>query len=120
MMQAMKKNGVALSFEPEFRLMWAVLGIALVTSVATPALAADPVRGGALAERWCTACHVVADDVPGGTLGPAFSGIVPLRGRDEASLKVWLAAPHEPMPDFNLSAREINDIVAYILSLNTE
>lgn len=75
-------------------------------------------RGRLLAGQWCTSCHVVADDVPGGTVGPAFSAMVPLRGRTEQQLRGWLAAPHDPMPDFNLSAREIADIVAYIVSLD--
>jgi len=96
-----------------------VATLALVSlAVISPANAADPERGGALAERWCATCHIVGDDLAGGTLGPVFSAIVPSRGRSEAQLRGWLAAPHQPMPDFNLSAREIDDIVAYISSLN--
>ena len=95
-------------------------GIAVLTGLCSwPALAAgDAERGRLLAEGWCTSCHVVSDDVPGGTLGPAFSAMILLRGRSDAQLAGWLAAPHDPMPDFNLSAREIEDIVAYIGSLD--
>ncbi|MCL4134495.1 UNVERIFIED_CONTAM: hypothetical protein GTU68_046519 [Idotea baltica] len=85
-----------------------------MSNFVTPSIADDAERGRQLAERWCTSCHVVVDDVPGGTIGPAFEVVVPLRGRSDAQLKAWLALPHEPMPDFGLSAREINDIVAYI------
>lgn len=92
-------------------------GVAFLAATQTT-LAADPDRGRELATRWCTSCHVVADNVAGGTLGPAFEVMVPVRDRSEAQLKRWLAAPHDPMPDFGLSALEINDLVAYIVSLN--
>lgn len=96
------------------------LGIAAIFALLPQAMAqpADAERGRDLAERWCTTCHIVAEDVPGGTIGPAFSAMIDLRGRSEAQLKGWLAAPHNPMPDFNLSEREIRDLVAYIATVN--
>ena len=86
----------------------------------SPASAGNEERGREIALRWCTACHVVASDVAGGTLGPAFSAIVPLRGRSDAELATWLAAPHEPMPDFGLSVYDIDDLIDYIHSLGDE
>ena len=81
-------------------------------------LAAEAERGRALAVAWCSACHVVADDVPGGTLGPAFSTVIAPERRTPAQTTGWPVAPHLPMPDFGLSAREIADLVAYIESVS--
>lgn len=91
--------------------------VLIAALVPAAAHAQDAQRGRALAERWCTACHVVSDSMPGGTLGPAFGAMRTLRGRSTAQLTGWIAAPHGPMPDFNLSGREIRDLVAYIDAL---
>jgi mono/diheme cytochrome c family protein len=32
-------------------------------------------------------------------------------------VRAWLADPHPPMPNFNLSRQQIDDIVAYLDSL---
>lgn len=92
--------------------------VALPLLAATAADAGNPERGRELAERWCTSCHVVAEDVPGGTIGPAFSAMIHLRGRTEEQLKGKIIAPHDPMPDFGLAKTEIEDITAYIASLD--
>ena len=92
------------------------LGLAL-GALANPALAADAERGRELALRWCVACHVVDEKEPGGDAGPAFASVVNRLGRTEDELRGWLSDPHPPMPDMNLSAVEIDDILAYILSL---
>jgi mono/diheme cytochrome c family protein len=40
------------------------------------------------------------------------------RSADE--IRGWLADPHPPMPNLELSRREIEDIVAYLQSLTGE
>lgn len=81
------------------------------------ALAADDAaRGEALALRWCTDCHVVASDEPGGDAGPAFQTLS--LERTEPGLRAWLFQPHPPMPDLNLTADEVDAIMAYIRSLS--
>jgi mono/diheme cytochrome c family protein len=97
-----------------------ILLLALTPFLPMAARADDPVRGRDLATRWCTACHVVADDIAGGTIGPAFAAITTLHGRTREQVVGWLAAPHQPMPDFGLSAREINDLSAYINSIKMD
>lgn len=92
-------------------------------AAATLALALLPVVAGAgetdvgreLALRWCTACHIVAPNEPGGDAGPAFDTLT--GERTEAALRAWLFEPHPPMPDLKLTAREIDALVAYIGSL---
>lgn len=96
-----------------------ILTAALALAVAAPALAVepDPERGRALAERWCVSCHVIEPDSPGGDAGPSFPHVVNGLGRNDDELRVWLAEPHYPMPSLDLSAIDIEDIVAHIATL---
>lgn len=79
--------------------------------------AADVDEGKALAQRWCSGCHVidkaaVARDVP-----PNFAAIAQRPSLSESSLLGWLNAPHPSMPNFELSRGELGNLVAYIRSL---
>lgn len=91
-----------------------VAGLAL----AAPALAAgDAQAGHALAQRWCSGCHVV-DRGPGPDSAPPFPAIAQRNPHDHGWVRAWLAAPHPPMPDLHLSRREVEDVVAYLDSLS--
>lgn len=74
-------------------------------------------RGAALAERWCTGCHVIGPDVPGGDVGPSFVAVADRIGQSAGEIEAWLADPHPPMPDMGLGATEYRDLAAYIFSL---
>jgi mono/diheme cytochrome c family protein len=79
----------------------------------------NPREGRDLALRICADCHVVA---PQQTRSPT-DGAPPFaeRARDPAitplSLRVFLQTPHKQMPDLILTRTEIDDLIAYILSL---
>lgn len=82
------------------------------------ALAADAKHGAVVAKRWCAACHVVSGDQKSGSADvPPFAEIA-RRRTDPKALAAFLADPHPKMPDMHLTRREIEDIVAYIRSLN--
>jgi mono/diheme cytochrome c family protein len=82
-----------------------------------PAVAQMESEGRMLAERWCAGCHVV-DRVPGGTdAAPPFRAMANDPAYTPGRLKGWLIEPHPPMPNLNLTRREIDAIVAYIRSL---
>ncbi len=84
-------------------------------------LAADPLAGESLARQWCASCHIVAgDQASGGDGAPTFATIASNPAIDRAYLTTWLGQPHDPMPDLNLTAREIDDLIAYIESLPRE
>lgn len=97
--------------------MRTILTVVALLSAITPAGAQDIDRGRDLALRWCVSCHVVAPDAAGGDAGPAFAGVAARPGQTEQAIRNWLADPHPPMPDLNLSATEFNDLAAYIFSL---
>ncbi len=97
------------------RLGWLAIGAIALTQTAQAQ--GDPERGRALAETWCTSCHVVDLQGHGADAGPALPALLAHGQRTEDELRGWLAAPHPPMPNFNLSRQEIEDIVAYLKSL---
>jgi cytochrome c len=79
----------------------------------------DVAHGLALAERLCVACHVVKHDVPGPRIAgvPSFPTIANLPDQTADRLSGRIMAPHPPMPTIALTAVEIRDLAAYILSL---
>ena len=93
--------------------------IAVVVLASAPAAAADPAQGRLLANQWCTSCHVVEPGGPGVEVGPTFEAVADDPAVSSDRLRGWLAAPHPPMPDLNLSRLEIESIVSYIESLRT-
>jgi mono/diheme cytochrome c family protein len=94
------------------------LGAALLVLFSGAAAAADAKKGAIIAKRWCAACHVVASDQKSASADvPPFADIA-RRRTDSKALAAFLADPHPKMPDMHLSRSEIDDIVAYIQSLN--
>lgn len=82
-----------------------------------PAVAGDPAAGRALAERWCTGCHLIGADGPGSDMAPPFHAIASDPTKSREGLVIWLATPHTNMPNLGLSRLEIEDLVSYIVSL---
>lgn len=101
------------------RLLFRLAPAALAAMLVTPAWAGDVDTGRALAEKWCTNCHMVTPTQEQATaIGvPTFSGIARMASTTETSLKVFFQSPHVRMPDLHLSLPEIDDLSAYILSL---
>ncbi|WP_068500516.1 c-type cytochrome [Magnetospirillum moscoviense] len=86
--------------------------------MAAPAWAnsASADAGGELAARWCAACHVVSPSGAGGNAGPSFGSIA--KDRRAADIRAALTKPHaKPMKGFKLKRHEVDDVTAYIESL---
>lgn len=79
----------------------------------------DVGRGHELARNTCVACHRVEKrqtaekfvDVP------SFQTIANNRSRTRLALLVFLKSPHANMPDIVLTEKEIDSVIAYIMSL---
>jgi mono/diheme cytochrome c family protein len=95
----------------------AIVGFCLV--IVAPAVAlADPENGRRLAERWCSACHVVAPGQQRASADvPPFSTIAHAPGFNPRRLTFFLLEPHPRMPSMSLSRKEAADIVDYIKQL---
>jgi mono/diheme cytochrome c family protein len=83
-----------------------------------PAVAADAFNGSQLAERWCSACHVVsASQHEASADAPPFGEIAKRPNFSEVGLATFLLDPHAKMPDMNLTRIEAGDIAAYVATL---
>jgi mono/diheme cytochrome c family protein len=92
----------------------AALGI-LAVVFARSALAADASNGERLAERWCSACHVVSlNQRQASSDAPPFAEIAKRPNFSEAGITTFLLDPHAKMPNMNLTRFEAGDIAAYI------
>ncbi len=75
----------------------------------------DVAAGRRLAREHCSACHAVE---PGPGTGPmGFAAIARMPSTTSMSLRAFLLTPHPRMPNYKHTPAEIDDIVAYILSL---
>lgn len=81
----------------------------------------DAAPGEALARSWCGNCHDVnrAPRPPATDAVPSFAAIAAMPSTTSMSLRVFLQTPHAAMPDYHLERHEVDNLVAYILSLRT-
>ena len=79
----------------------------------------DIEHGNRLARTLCTTCHLIGEPtehpVPADV--PSFIGIANRQGQTLDHLSSWLADPHPPMPNLNLTRKEVRDLAGYIFSL---
>ncbi len=102
-------------------MMQAVKLLAISTALAMLSASAwaagDTARGRVLAEVWCSDCHIVDADGNGKDAAPPFAAIARRGWPAQRIARAFIAAPHPPMPNFDLARAQIDDIVAYLNSL---
>ncbi len=78
-------------------------------------------NGQDLARKLCVGCHLTEDATDAVTQVdvPSFSAVANRPNQSVKALTNWLMAPHPPMPDPNLTRKEIRDLAGYIISLRT-
>ena len=95
-----------------------ILCTALSLFAQTAMASGDPERGFTLAKQWCSSCHLVGEGQNTTTTeAPPFATIAQRSADQISALAGFLADPHPPMPDMNLTRQEISDLLAYIESL---
>ena len=93
--------------------------VAVLFQLPGSALAQGPEVGRALAERWCSSCHII-DRAPATATAnglPSFPAIAARPTTTKQSLDQFLSSEHTRMPDFSLGRNERNALSDYILSL---
>jgi mono/diheme cytochrome c family protein len=94
---------------------------ALILATACPANAQEAsavLAGAEVAKDWCSGCHAVDPRQALGTdIAPSLAAIAAMPATTAMSLHAFLTTPHERMPDLKLSSTDIDNVVAYILSL---
>ena len=108
-----------------------ILGAALALAIVPSAMAqspsedGDPLKGREIARTWCANCHVVEDNpARGADTAPTFPAIAARPAVTADGLRAFLSAQHsgaaEPqgrMPNLSLSRNDVENVVAYILTL---
>lgn len=96
-----------------------LLGMAAATPALAQAEPGDAQAGQRLASTWCANCHRIAPGGPGPSTdaAPAFRSIARMPSTTSMSLRAFLQSPHANMPDYRLSREQLDDLVAYILTL---
>jgi cytochrome c2 len=80
--------------------------------------AGDYVNGRRIVQQRCVGCHPLSPGTSG-IIAPSFPDIARKPRKTEDHLRNWLMRPHEPMPDYKLSREDINDIIAFLHTLET-
>ena len=96
-----------------------VLMSVLATSpvVAQPAqTTGDPVSGRRIAQTWCASCHSLSPGTSSDS-APSFPDIARIPSKTDDYLRSWLTRPHAPMPDYMLARDDIEDIIAFLHTL---
>jgi cytochrome c2 len=72
------------------------------------------------AKRVCAACHdIEKGDVALFTDVPSFQEIADTQGMSPRALRVWLQTSHPNMPDLIIAPDDMDNVIAYIMSLKT-
>jgi mono/diheme cytochrome c family protein len=103
---------------PALQIAAAVCALSSLAHGQTPAAIA---RGRELAERACGGCHAINGGSGGVTIQginvPSFRAIAGRPNQTPQRLQSFIMTPHRPMPGMPLSLAEVDDIVAYLLTL---
>ena len=78
----------------------------------------DPQMGRTIAQQWCASCHQIGTGATEGKdVAPTFSSVANDHGKDLTWVATYLLDPHLPMMGIDLSRQQIDDVVAYIGTL---
>jgi mono/diheme cytochrome c family protein len=107
--------------------MACLLRFLLATMLLAPGVPAAAVELGNVAagleyaQRVCSDCHAVEKDTA--TLFaqvPSFQEVADTEGMTPRALVVWLRTSHPNMPDLIIPPDDMDNVVAYIMSLRTK
>jgi mono/diheme cytochrome c family protein len=91
-----------------------------VAGVVSAAELGDPQRGLVFAKKVCAECHAVeaGEKVSPNIMAPSFDAIAETPGMTDRALIVWLqSSDHATMPNLMIASGDVDNVVAYIMSL---
>lgn len=95
----------------------------MLSPIVSAAELGDVSQGHLYAKKACGGCHAVeaGDKFSPEMLAPTFDAISATPGMNERALNVWLqSSDHESMPNIMLTAENLDNVVAYIMSLRSQ
>ena len=101
-----------------------IAGSAVVAMLAFPGLAGavelgDVEKGQAYARAHCSECHEVEpiESFSPNPDAPSFQEVADSPGMNARALAVWLQSSHPTMPNLIIPQADMDNVIAYILSL---
>jgi mono/diheme cytochrome c family protein len=103
-------------------LLLSLAAAAALTSGLARSASADEAAGRRIAEHVCSKCHEVHSEEAKSPnpRAPNFARLAADPSVTGYSLQALLRTPHRTMPEIMLSNEELDDVVAYLLSLKPE
>jgi mono/diheme cytochrome c family protein len=98
---------------------FAFAGLLAILSTAEAQEAGNAEAGHAYAKKVCAECHAVERGETEILNPPSFQNVADSSGITERALAVWLRNPHPNMPDFILPQADMENVIAYIMSLKS-
>ncbi|MGG5808713.1 c-type cytochrome [Falsiroseomonas sp. CW058] len=100
------------------RVMLALLALAAAGPAAAQRDPDQLERGRAVATQWCANCHAVGPGgpAPRSDAAPSFASIAARPGTTRAGVATFVRLPHPNMPDHGLTARQAEDVAAFLLA----
>jgi mono/diheme cytochrome c family protein len=94
----------------------------LIAPAAAIAQEGDPVKGLAIAQQQCARCHDVTKGGAFKKMPPSFQSIAIYRTKPDIWSRIIAPSPHAAMPDmtWTLTTEQVQDVLAYILSLDQQ
>ena len=99
----------------------AIVAVSMLAPLPAPAQEmGNPRAGLALAREVCAPCHAIlaGETQSPNARAPSFEAIARTPGMTSTALSVALRTSHETMPNLMFEADELQDVIAYIRSVN--
>lgn len=88
------------------------------TPSSTARLIGTPSEGQKVAEKWCMSCHLTSSDkIDGSDAAPTWVSIAGDPDKTDTFIRSFLTNTHGEMQGISLSRQQINDVIAYIRTL---
>ena len=100
--------------------VWTAICLALLIGGTVQAAELGDIDAGLqFAAQHCAGCHDIGTQNPMTTVSgvPTFATVANNAGITRTSLVVWMQTSHPEMPDLILEPQDLDNVVAYILSL---
>ena len=97
---------------------WPALALLLTGVPAAAVELGNAAAGLEYAQKFCSGCHAVTAMLFSQV--PSFQEVADTTGMTPRALVVWLTTSHPNMPDIIVAPDDMDNVVAYIMSLRTK
>jgi mono/diheme cytochrome c family protein len=99
--------------------LFAIFILIATATVAEAQERGDARKGLSFARRVCAECHAVSpsETTSPNAKAPIFKAVANTPGMTATALAAWLRTSHPTMPNLIIDPEDMDDVIAYILSL---